>query len=414
VNAEPIDAHLAAGAERSRELPVVVIGGYEYSPAMNQISTMMVRELVHRRRVLYLNQEAHGALLRRVQGRARQLGPRDVVRTALGPIRPRRVEESLWLAPVRGLAAIGPLDVPETMRRRNVRLFARIIREWLADVGAPECTLLFYWWALPELVRALPCAASAYDCTDDHASAPGSVRRISVVNRLESQLLDAVDRAYVVSPTLLESRAEPGRSVSVLPSPFDLTLFERLRRDGFAVPPSLRSARHPVIGYAGGITSRMDWELLTELARRRPDWTLAFIGSDGRGAPAELVELGNVIFAGTMPYPQALAAISSFDVAMIPVRVTDFSRANSFLKLMDYFAHGLPTVATPVPDAAEAAGAGADAVYLADGADGWEQAIEQALAEAPDAPIRAARRARVGERSTTRRVDRILSEAFAR
>lgn len=393
---------------------MVVIGGYEYSQAMNQNSTIMVRELARRRRVMYLHQEAHGALLRRAQGRARQLGPREVLRTALGPIRPRRVEERLWLAPVRGLAAIGPLDVPETMRRRNVRLFTRVIRDWLTDIGAPDCMLLFYWWALPELVKTLPQAASAYDCSDDHTSMPGAMRRAAIVSRLEGQLLDAVNHAYVVSPALLETRAASGRNISVLPSPFDMALFERMQLEGFTVPSVLRSVRRPVIGYAGGMTSRMDWELLIELARRRRDWTFAFIGGHGRGVSPELLEQSNVVFAGAMPYPQALAAISSFDVGMIPVRVTDFSRGNSFLKLLDYFAHGLPTVATPLPDTTDAAAAaGEGVIQLAGDADGWELAIARALAEPPDAPARAIRRGFVEERSSARRVDRILSEACA-
>jgi glycosyltransferase involved in cell wall biosynthesis len=398
---------------RSRDVPVVVVGGYEYTQDMNQPATMMVRELARRRRVLYLNQEAHGALLRRAQGRGGHLGPREIARTAFGPTRPRRVEERLWLAPVRGLAAIGPLDVPEAMRRRNVRLFARVIRDWLADIGAPDCTLLFYWWAVPELVDIVPRVASAYDCSDDHSSMPGAVRRASVVKRLEDQLLDSVDHAYVVSPGLLDARAARGRNVTVLPTPFDLALFERLQREGFAVPPVLRSVRHPVIGYAGGITSRMDWDLLIQLAGRRRDWTFAFIG-DPRGAPPELVEQSNVLFTGWMPYPQALAAISTFDVGMIPVRVTDFSRGNSFLKLMDYFAYGTPTVATPVPDTTVAiSAAGDEAIYLASDTNGWEEAISRALAEPTDSPVREVRRALVAERSAARRAERILAEALA-
>jgi glycosyltransferase involved in cell wall biosynthesis len=395
-----------------RDLPIVVVGGYEYSPDMNQPATVTVRELARTHRVLNLHSEAHGSLLGRLRGRARQLSLADTVRTAVGPTRVRRVEERLWLAPVRGLAAIGPLSTPEPMRRHNVRVFGTLIRRWLADRGARECLLWFYWWALPELVGEVPHAASLYDCTDDHAALPGSIVAAATVRRLEGRLLDAVDRSYVVSSGLLEARAGPGRRISVLPNGFDVTLFRRIERAGFAAPVELGTRSRPVVGYAGGINRRLDWELLTALARRRPEWTFAFVGGDARYAPAAVRRAENVVFVHALPYRQALAVISRFDVATIPVCVSDFSRGNSFLKLLDYFAHGTPVVATPLPATIEVAQAEAGLLWLAEDVEGWLAALTAALHESPSSPARAARRRFVEARSVSRRVARMLGDAL--
>ncbi len=395
-----------------RDLPIVVVGGYEYSPDMNQPATVTVRELARRHRVLNLHSEAHGSLLRRLQGRARQLSLADTVRTAVGPTRVRRVEERLWLAPVRGLAAIGPLSAPEALRRRNARVFGSLIRRWLADIGARECVLLFYWWALPELVDEVPHAASIYDCTDDHAALPGAIVPAATVARLEGRLLDGVDRSYVVSSGLLEGRAGPGRRIGVLPNGFDVSLFRQIQRAGFTAPGELVGCPRPVVGYAGGINRRLDWELLTALSRRRPEWTFAFVGGDARHAPAELRRTGNVVFLRPLPYPQALAAMTRFDVATIPARVSDFSRGNSFLKLLDYFAHGTPVVATPLPATTEVARAEVGLLWLAEDVEGWLAALTAALAESPSSPARAARRRFVEARSVSRRVARMLAEAL--
>ena len=140
---------------------------------MNQPATVTVRELARRYRVLNIHSDAHGSILRRVMGRAGHMESRDVARTLFGSMRPRRVEERLWLAPVRGLASIGPLSVPEVMRRRNVRVFAGIINGWLRDIGASRCVLLFYWWSLPELVDLVPHIASVVRLHRRLLRAPG-------------------------------------------------------------------------------------------------------------------------------------------------------------------------------------------------------------------------------------------------
>jgi glycosyltransferase involved in cell wall biosynthesis len=401
----------ASGDDRD-DVAFVVVGGYQYSPGMSQPATATVRELARHHRVLNLNSEAHGSVLRRLQGRAGHLRPRDVARTVLDSTRPRRVEERLWVAPVRGLAAIGPLSAPEVMRRRNVRVLAAVIRRWLRDIGAQRCVLVFYWWALPELVQQVPHVASIYDCVDDHTAMPGGLLAPAMIARLEGRLLDAVDRSYVVSAALLEDRAAPGRRISVLPNGFDHRLFAQVQQDGFAVPEFLRSIPRPIVGYAGGLSTRIDWDLLAGLVSRRPEWSFVFVGGDPQVAPAALRGRANVYFQGTLPYPGALAAIGCFDAGVIPVRVDQFSRGNSFLKLLDYFAHGIPVVATPLPDTRRVAEASPGLLELADGIDGWEAALARALHEPSRSPRRGARRAYTRERSVERRVARMIRDTL--
>lgn len=394
------------------DVPFVVVGGYEYSPGMNQPATATVRELARHHRVLNVNSEAHGSVLRRFQGRAGHMQARDVARTVLDSTRPRRVEERLWLAPVRGLAAIGPLSAPEVMRRRNVRMLSRVIRRWLRDIGAERCVLVFYWWALPELVQRVPHVASIYDCVDDHTAMPGGLLAPTMIARLEGRLLDAVDRSYVVSDALLEDRAAPRRQIALLANGFDHRLFEQIEQDRSAVPEFLRSIPRPIVGYAGGLSTRLDWELLTELAVRRPEWSFVFVGGDPQVAPAALRSRANVYFERSMPYPAALAAIGCFDAGAIPVRVQQFSRGNSFLKLLDYFAHGIPVVATPVPDTSRVAQTSPGLLELAEGVDGWEAALARALEEPRRSPLRQARRAFARERSVERRVARMITDTL--
>jgi glycosyltransferase involved in cell wall biosynthesis len=393
-------------------LAVVVVGGNRHSVETNQTPGIMVRELARRSPVLHLLSEAHGSVLRRLQGRARHLGARDVARTVLDSTHPRRVDERLWIAPVRGLSAIGPLWAPEAMRRRNVRRFAAVIRAWLNDIGARECVLVIYWWALPELVELVPNVASVYDCIDDHAALPQGLVPPATVARLENQMLDAVDQTFVVSPHLLDGREGLGRNIAVLPTAIDLRLFKRLERDGFSTPEQLRSIPHPIVGYAGGLGPRIDWELLLEVSDCRPDWSFVFLGGDAVGAPEALRGRSNVFFLKSMPYTEALGALASFDVATLPMCANPFSLGNSFLKLRDYLAHGMPVVATPLPDPVAVAETAPGLVTLAEGPDAWISAVSAGLNEPRSSPRGAARRRYAAEQSAERRATRIVSEAL--
>ena len=402
----------ADGRDGLAELPAVVVGGMSYSPDQNTISTMTVRELARHRPVLHISSEAHGSVLRRLQGRAAHLSAAQLARIVFDHTRPRRVEEHLWLAPVRGLPAIGPLWAPEPMRRRNVRVLGDVIRQWLSDLGARSCVMVHYWWSLPELVEEVPNDVSIYDCIDDHAALPGSYAGHDMVARLEGRLLDAVDCSYVVSPALLGEREASGRRVAVLRSPFDLTLFRQLQRGGLAPPPQVRSLPRPIVGYLGALGTRMDWELLIELTARRPNWSFVFAGGDPGSAPAEL-KRPNVTFLSAMPYPQGMGVASCFDVGTIPFVEGRFSRGNSSLKLLDYMAYGMPVVSAPLPDTMRVAESRPGLLALAEGPDEWLQRLELALAEERTAPERQARLEYVEEQSAERRVARMLDGALA-
>ena len=400
-------------AVKRSEPAVVVVGGPRYSLDHNSTPNLMVREISRHHPVLYLNSEANGSLLRRLQGRAGHMSVRQVGRTALGRMRPRQVAEGLWLASVQGVPAIGPLWAPEWMRRRNVRLFTSVIHAWLHEVGGSAPLLVFYSWALPELTDTVPHVAAVYDCTDDPAALPGTYASDSRLVRLEGRLLAAVDHAFVVSPALLAPRQGPGHSVAVMPTAVDMRLFDDLGRSGFAVPDAVAAVPAPRIGYVGSMGTRLDWDLLREVTRRCPQWNFVLIGGPLGTVPSDL-RAANVIFTGWLPFRRALAAMSAFDVAMLPLANTRFTQGTSSLKLREYFAHGLPVVAAELPDTLAVAAETGGLVHIASTADQWVAALGEALTEPESSPSRAARRAYARERSVEWRAKKLIAEALAR
>ena len=84
----------------------------------------------------------------------------------------------------------------------------------------------------------------------------------------------------------------------------------------------------------------------------RPDWSFVLVGPNHEGGLSGARALGrrNVIWTGARDYQSLPAYSAAFDVAMIPFRVDPITAATSPLKLYEYFAAGLPVVATPMPE----------------------------------------------------------------
>ncbi len=162
----------------------------------------------------------------------------------------------------------------------------------------------------------------------------------------------------------------------------------------------------PIIGYVGNMRHRVDWELVRELAQRRPSWSFVLIGPIEEGVvPPTVLALPNVIFAGPAPYRAARSWMRSFDVAMMPHLRCEMTNSMSPLKLYNYLAVGVPVVTTPVANIEELT----DLVGTGGNADEFLAAIEERLS-APRTPVP---RERLAGFSWERRVSAMLDRVEA-
>lgn len=244
-----------------------------------------------------------------------------------------------------------------------------------------------------------------YHITDDYAafSHLSEAQRAALLHA-ERDLLAAADLTIVTAPRLLEIKGPDARRIELVPNGVDLAVFQQAA----AAAAPRRPGAPPLLGYSGHVSNRLDLALLTQLALARPDWQLAFAGSQwDAGCAAELRQLQglpNVRFLGLLPMAEVPGFIASCDVCLIPYRVNDETRAISSLKLYEYLAAGKPVVSARVPAAEEHAGQ----VRLAEATVGaWVQQIEEALAQRGDAAQAAARQAVAQANTWEERVARI-------
>ena len=145
-----------------------------------------------------------------------------------------------------------------------------------------------------------------------------------------------------------------------------------------APPADLAAIPRPRIGFIGLIRSWVDLELIAAVARRRSSWQFVMIG-DSTEDLAPCRDLPNVHFLGNRPYGTLPAYCCGLDAAIIPFRLNDLTRAVNPIKLREYLSAGLPVVSTPLPEV-QAVGPG---VWLAEGPQDFETALERAMAQGP-------------------------------
>lgn len=173
--------------------------------------------------------------------------------------------------------------------------------------------------------------------------------------RQDTYLLTHSTFVFANSFTLAKKLRPIRNAVNVVPLGFSLQLFQRHTNK----PSQLH--QRPIAGFVGGITPRIDFSLLTVVAKQNPHIIFAFYGQldpalvDANGQITKRVRqyfaLPNVRWHGYVPKRAIPAIISSFTLGCIPYRVDDPFNAYCFpMKVMEYFYAGKPVLATPIEE----------------------------------------------------------------
>lgn len=103
------------------------------------------------------------------------------------------------------------------------------------------------------------------------------------------------------------------------------------------------------IGYIGNLESKIDIDLLDQIALRFQNCQLVLIGSThANPAVLQLKRHSNVRMPGVVPYDEAGAWVSRFDVGLVPHLNTAMTENMNPLKVFVYFSFGVPVVSTEI------------------------------------------------------------------
>lgn len=224
-----------------------------------------------------------------------------------------------------------------------------------------------------------------YDCMDDLAAfdfAPAGMRE------RERKLLERASLVFAGGRSLYASRSGYGAKVRCLPSGVEYERFSEV--PAIAPHPLVAELRTPVYGYIGVIDERIDYAVLSALARSPHQPNVLLIGPTAKVDPAVFPRRPNVHFTGRVPYEGLPSYLAGFDVALMPFARNESTRSISPTKTLEYFAARVPVATTPVAD------------VLAD----YRELVE--VGDDPEAFVDACRRAGRADRA---RLDRAQSAA---
>ncbi|UYV54092.1 glycosyltransferase [Priestia megaterium] len=140
-----------------------------------------------------------------------------------------------------------------------------------------------------------------------------------------------------------------------------------------------RSNEKLVCGYVGVIESRVDYNLLKEIALKEKRIEFQLVGpvlEEGNADLDILKSLDNVKFTGPVSYDKVPEIIHNFDICIMPHVINTFTNSMSPLKFYEYLAANKPVIMTKVPPAEYVSNL--NRVFIASTTDEWINAIKEA------------------------------------
>jgi len=270
-----------------------------------------------------------------------------------------------------------PFPYSRVARWVNRFLLMRSLRKWMRATG-------FYrpiaWTFLPtplalDLLRELDPQLTIYYCIDDLASSSLAARKIVPS---EQRLFRDADLVFVTSEALRRRAALFSTNVHLFPFGVSFERFDQVRGRNEAAPDDLASLPRPIVGYVGGVHQWVDQELIAATASQMPEASFAIIGPVQTDV-STLERCPNIKLFGQRPHSELPRYVKSFDVGIVPYRLTDYTANVYPTKLNEYLVMGIPVVATDLAEIRRFNAEHGGIVSVAADASGFASAVRAAL-----------------------------------
>ncbi|MFN3387831.1 MAG: UDP-galactopyranose mutase [Allosphingosinicella sp.] len=273
-----------------------------------------------------------------------------------------------------GVIVVTP-SLPETLdESERDETLKRLLDGFLAGERGP----FIRWYYTPMMLpftRHVEAAATVYDCMDELANFKFAPPQLLP---LEQELFSVADVVFTGGYSLYEAKKDRHANIHAFPSSVDRAHFAQARGVD-ASPDDQGPLGRPRLGFYGVVDERMDLALLEKLADAHPEWSIVIVGPVVKIDPADLPTRANLHYLGNKRYEELPVYLGGWDVALMPFAINESTKFISPTKTPEYLAGGRPVVSTPITDVIRHY-ADLDAVFIADGADAFIKACEDAMA----------------------------------
>lgn len=245
------------------------------------------------------------------------------------------------------LKLIDPFQIPYNqfgfIRKLNAQLMIKCLNRQ-SPKQKRKRVFLTTWPFMGGVAGKIGDDLSIYYRVDDFAEFPGVNKPL--IQKLEKGLIENVNMVVASAEKLADF--EPDTKAHYLPHGVDYDHFN-IDRDLIEKPEPLKKYKRPIVGFFGLLNSWLDLEVVRESALSNPKMDYVIIGPS-QLPDNQLPKAPNMHYLGPVPYEQLPEFAAYFDVALVPFKINDLTIAVNPLKLMEYFALGVPVVSTPLPE----------------------------------------------------------------
>lgn len=187
--------------------------------------------------------------------------------------------------------------------------------------------------AMPKIVRARVTACRISDDWEHFGTVPPALIA------LHDEMVDKCDVVFVTSRRLKDKLATRRPDAIYLPNAVADFFFSKAA----AEPSMLAAYPRPRVVFVGKLDAWVDFDAIARVAERNPQASVLVVGP---GTPAPRSYPPNVHFTGPFPYRELPWLLGFCDIGLVPFVKNELTHAVSPLKLFEYLACGLATVAT--------------------------------------------------------------------
>ncbi|PQJ15859.1 glycosyltransferase [Aureicoccus marinus] len=361
------------------ERDIVVIGIQDWDIKIGSNCKNIAIAFSEHHRVLYVNPpidrsssifDRHSARVqRRKKITKKDSSPLIQIKAGLWTYQPQKIVESINRIPFKKLF--------DRLNRINAKRFTSEVQSAIDQLGFSD-VIVFNDSSmhLGQHVREFLSPSSYIYYMRDYLSRNRYWKKHG--QRLEPVLIAEADCVVCNSNLYQDYGLQFNRHCYMVGQGCDTKAFDN-RNQVIDVPEVLVKISGPVVGYVGFLSNgRLDPDILIEIAKNRPDWSLVLVGpEDSVFKESELHDYPNVYFLGLQPLDSLPGYIQGFDVALNPQRITEITMGNYPRKIDEYLAMGKPVVASMT----KAMEYFSDYVYLGESPEDYLHLIERALAE---------------------------------
>jgi len=222
---------------------------------------------------------------------------------------------------------------------RQLKFSCPNLSKVLKKSGYAECDVL--WLTDPRMIyltQIVKYKKLIYRCVDDLSHFTGIPKNIV---EIEKELVNKADIVFATADTLKARLEGYGKEIHELPNGVDYDFFTQ---DSSQIRTKIDGLKNVII-YVGTVGEWFDCDFVKYCAEKRPDYNFVIIGPERTNIEA-MKGISNIHLLGKIDYASVPAYMKRASVGIIPFKFSKLVDAVNPLKLYEYFACGIPVVAT--------------------------------------------------------------------